>query len=98
MEQMNVDDTMKVSIDLNEETLPKSAGILQPLIYLEGKQYYCVLGPNKTAGIWGIGTSPTHSIIDWDVNLTSRLATPLEDDEVIKYVKDVYNAYHTEVW
>lgn len=98
MEQMNVDEAAKVVIDYSAVPLPKSAGILQPLIYRKDENYCCVLGPEPSTGIFGTGSTPQEAIVDWDVALTARLATAGDDDEVIQYVRDVYKAGNTEVW
>lgn len=98
MEQLNVEETKKVNIDFDQIALPKSAVILQPLVYHENGQYHCVLGPNINTGIYARGDSPEDAIIQWDVQLTGRLATASENDQTIQYVKDVYKAKNTEVW
>jgi hypothetical protein len=98
MEQMNVEESMKVAIDFSEENLPKSAKKLQPLVFQEGDSYCCLLGPDPQAGVFGCGNTPIAAIQDWDSHLSRRLAHTSENDEVIQYVKDVYKADNTEVW
>jgi hypothetical protein len=98
MEQMNVEDSLKVDIDFSEEVLPKSAKTLQPLVWKDGDSYRCLLGPDPSVGVVGSGDTPLLAIVDWDTHLTSRLAQPKENDPVIEYVKDVYKADNTEVW
>lgn len=98
MEQMNVDEASKVTIDFSIPALPPSAGILQPLVYRQGQKYCCLLGPSPAIGIFGSGATAREAIIDWDVKLTARLASANEDDAVTTYVKDVYKAGNTEVW
>ena len=98
MEQLNVEAYKKVSIDYNQGALPKSAGILQPLVYKENGQYHCLLGPDTQTGIYARGDTPEDAIIEWDVQLTSRLSTATEEDQTIQYVKDVYKAKNTAVW
>lgn len=95
---MNVEETKKVTIDFSDKALPKSVETLRPLVYLDAGQYHCLLGKNLSDGILGIGKSTLSSIIDWDTQLTARLATATEDDEVIQYVKETYKAQQTEVW
>jgi hypothetical protein len=98
MEQMNVDESMKVDVDFSEEVLPKSARMLEPLVWKVDEKYCCLLGPDQLTGVFGSGETPLLAIVDWDTNLTSRLATATEEDEVAQYVKDVYKADNTEVW
>lgn len=98
MEQMNVEETRKVTIDFNDGALPKSAEALRPLVYQDAGQYHCLLGKNLIEGLLGTGEDPLSAIIDWDTKLTARLATATEDDEVIQYVKEMYKAKNTEVW
>lgn len=98
MEQMNVEESMKVNVDFSEEVLPKSARNLQPLVWREGDSYCCLLGPDPQQGVFGCGDTPLLAIVDWDTHLTTRLSVASEDDQVIQYVKDVYKADNTEVW
>ena len=98
MEQMNIEESMKVDINFCEEVLPKSARALQPLVWKDGDSFCCLLGPDPGVGVFGCGNTPLLAIVDWDVHLTNRLAEPVENDEVVEYVKDVYKADNTEVW
>jgi hypothetical protein len=98
MEQMNVEDSMKINIDFSEKVLPKSAKKLQPLVWKDGDSFCCLLGPDPEQGVYGCGDTALLAIDDWDTHLTSRLAEATEDDQVIQYVKDVYKADNTEVW
>jgi hypothetical protein len=98
MEQMNIEESLKVDVDFTEEVLPKSAKNLRPLIWKDGESFCCLLGPDPQQGIFGSGDTPLLAMVDWDVHLTNRLAQPNEDDPVIDYVKDVYKADNTEVW
>lgn len=98
MEQMNVEESLKITIDYTEDVLPKSARKLQPLVWKDGDLYNCLLGPDLNVGIFGTGETALLAIVDWDTHLTARLAEAKEDDEVIQYVKDVYKADNTEVW
>jgi len=98
MEQMNVDESLKVDVDFSEEVLPKSAKKLQPMVWKDGDTFCCLLGSDPQSGIFGRGETPLLAIVDWDSRLTTRLAEASEDDEVVQYVKDVYKADDTEVW
>lgn len=98
MEQMNVEESLKIDIDYTEEVLPKSARKLQPLVWKDDELYNCLLGPDLNMGIFGTGETPLLAIVDWDTQLTARLAQAELEDEVIQYVKDVYKADNTEVW
>lgn len=98
MEQMNVEESTKVDIDFSEEVIPKSAKKLQPLVFKDGDNFCCLLGPNPQTGVFGSGETALLAIVDWDTHLTTRLANADDGDEVIQYVKDVYKADNTEVW
>lgn len=89
MEQMNVEESIKVEVDFTQEVLPKSARKLQPLVWKEGDSFCCLLGPEPQTGIFGRGETPLLAIVDWDTHLTTRLAQATEEDEVVQYVKDV---------
>lgn len=98
MEQMNVDETMKVKIDFEHEDLPQDAKELQPLVFKEGDSYCCLLGPDRTEGILGWGDSPRAAIADWSVKLQERIKIRNEDDEVANFVRDTLNTSNEDVW
>jgi len=98
MEQMNVDESMKVDIDYSGPNLPASVKKLEPLLFKEGDSYCCLLGPDPQEGVFGCGDTPELALNDWDQNLANHLATTTEDNEVTAYVKDVLKADDTEVW
>lgn len=98
MEQMNVDEAMKVTVDFEQEDLPQDARELQPLVFKEGAYYYCILGPNPTEGILGRGDSPKSAIAAWSAQLQERIKMKDEDDEVANFVRDTLNTSNEDVW
>jgi len=98
MEQMNVEESLKVEVDFQKGALPKSAKELTPLVFKEGDRFCCLLGPDLERGVSGYGETPELAVVEWDANLTSRLAEAKEDDQVIAYVKDMYKSLNSEVW
>jgi hypothetical protein len=98
MEQMNVDESMKVDIDFSNPELPPSVKKLEPLVFKEGGMYCCLLGPDPQEGVFGCGETPKLALADWDEHLAIHLATTTEENEVTAYVKDVLKADDTEVW
>jgi hypothetical protein len=98
MEQMNVEESLKVKVDYSLPDLPPSVKKLQPLVWKEDNYYCCVLGPDPVEGIFGSGATPEMALADWDEQLVQRLATSALDNEVTEYIKDVLKADNTEVW
>jgi hypothetical protein len=98
MEQMNIEESLKVNIDFTDERLPASVRKLEPLVWKDEDTYCCLLGPDLEQGIFGSGGTPELALADWDQHLSQHLATTTEDDLVTQYVKDVLKADDTEVW
>ncbi len=86
MKQLNVPNEMKVPINYNGETLPQSVHALHPLLFKDGNSYCCVLGPDRQAGIFGVGDTPGKALWDWDMNLKLRVLEHREGDEVAQFI------------
>ncbi|WP_285009447.1 hypothetical protein [Pedobacter faecalis] len=98
MKQMNIDESLKVTVDFEDETLPETARELQPLVWKEQDRYYCLLGPDRDSGIFGTGESLEQAISSWNEQLVQHLRTAPEEDEVALYVKDMFNSSPDKVW
>jgi len=98
MEQMNVDDVFKITIDFEAEGLPKTVKIFQPVLFNEGEGFRCVLGPDLQKGIVGYGDSLDEALLDWDESLKDRIKSKSANDEVAQYVIDTLNTSVNDVW
>jgi hypothetical protein len=94
MKQFDVNDAMKIPIDSNDNDIPESAKILQPLIFLEetneAKAYCVVLGPDPQAGVCGCGNSPKEALWDWDNQLKEFIENHETGDQVAAYIDEMY--------
>jgi hypothetical protein len=94
MKQFDVNDAMKIPIDVNDTEIPESAKLLKPLLFLEEthepRAYCVVLGPDPQAGIFGCGDTPTEALWDWDNHLKEFIENHEAGDEVAEYVDQVY--------
>ena len=95
---MNVDEGKKVRINFEAEELPKPVRTFRPLVFMDGDEFCCVLGPNPTSGIFGRGKTIDEAFSDWQDNLNARVATNAPDDEVVQYVIDMRNTSVDDVW
>lgn len=98
MEQMNVDDVFKITIDFEAENLPKTVKVFQPVLFNEGEGFRCVLGPDLQKGIVGYGDSLDEALLDWDRSLKERIKSKSVNDEVAQYVIDTLNTSVNDVW
>lgn len=65
------------------------AKALQPIVFKEGTDFCCILGPNPQEGVFGCGSTPKQALDDWDARLKEHLATAGDNDQVVQHVKDV---------
>ncbi|HUH18187.1 hypothetical protein [Albibacterium sp.] len=98
MEQMNVEEVFKITIDFEADNLPKTVKIFRPLLFNEGEGFRSVLGPDLQKGIVGYGDSLDEALLDWDKNLKERIKSKNINDEVAQYVIDTLNTSVNDVW
>jgi len=98
MKQMNVEEEKKVPIDFGIDGLPKSIKVFEPLLFREGDEYCCILGPSLEEGIYGRGATEKEAFIDWDQNLKERIKSKDPNDSVAQYVIDTLNTSVKDVW
>lgn len=91
MKQLNVPDDLKVEIDFTDDHVPESAKTFQPVLFKDGNQFGCVLGPDQEDGVYGRGETPLAALKDWDKNLQQRMKVNDKNDEVSLYIHRVLN-------
>jgi hypothetical protein len=69
--------------------LSGAAKALQPILFKEGKDFCCLLGPNPQEGVFGCGNTPKQALLDWELHLKEHLATAGDKDEVVQHVKSI---------
>jgi hypothetical protein len=67
--------------------LAGAVAILHPVLFSEGDNYCCLLGPNPQEGIMGCGDTPVSAIADWENRLKEHLSTAGNDDQIVQHVK-----------
>lgn len=84
MKQLTIDPKYIVDVKL-----AGVAEVLHPTVFKEGDTYCCILGMDPVEGVFGCGDTPEEAVTDWDETLRIRLKESADDDEVVRYVKDV---------
>lgn len=98
MEQMNVPDDWKIPVDFDDPALPDSVKNLRPLVYQEGEDFCCVLGPDPQEGVFGCGPSVEEALNDWDAHVKDRVKYHKDDDEVARFIEDSMKTDGRKVW
>lgn len=98
MEQMIVDQAVLVDMDFTAADVDRTLKTLQPVVYRDGEQFCCHLGPDMDQGILGKGDTPEAAIDDWKAALKQRVQSAGEDDELANFVKDSLNFSKNDVW
>lgn len=87
MEQMKADGLDVVSIDFNDTMTPESVKQTRPLLYRNGGDYYCVLGPDPQKGIFGRGPTAQQALTDFDQHFQELLEHPVYGDPVSDFIQ-----------
>ena len=98
MMQMNIDPELVVDFDFTKPEVNRTLKNLQPVVYKDGDQYNCLLGPDLEQGILGRGATPDAAILQWEANLQERIQDPDENDEVAEFVIDSLRITKDDVW
>ncbi len=98
MEQMIIDQAAIVNIDFTAADVDRTLKTLQPVVFREGTQFCCHLGPDMDQGILGKGDNPEAAIEDWKAALKERVQSATEEDELANFVKDSLNFTKNDVW
>ncbi|WP_134089951.1 hypothetical protein [Olivibacter sp. XZL3] len=98
MEQMRIPQEMIVPFNYESQDLPRSVKELRPVIFQDGNDFCCVLGPDTRKGIFACGLSPQEALKNWQHNLDERIKNHPDDDEVAAYIIDALNASNKKVW
>ncbi|MEP7377866.1 MAG: hypothetical protein ABI675_30990 [Chitinophagaceae bacterium] len=88
MQQLNLPDEMKVTINFDGKDIPVSAKLFKPLVYQEGNFICVVLGPDPIEGVYGCRPTAEEALKDWDRHLKDRINNLNKDDEVTQFVMD----------
>ena len=95
---MIIDQEALVDMDFTAADVDRILKTLQPVVFKDGEQYCCHLGPDMENGIMGTGSSPEAAIEDWKAALKQRVQNGAEDDELANFVKDSLNSSKNDVW
>ncbi len=98
MEQMNVEEHKKILIDYDDASLSKFIRQFRPMIYREGDQYCCVLGPDPQTGVFACSNSLEEALSEWTEELKKRASAPGSNDEVKQFINDTLNQSVDDVW
>jgi hypothetical protein len=98
MEQMNVEEHKKILIDYDDSSLSKFVRQFRPMIYRDGDQFCCILGPNPESGVFACSDTLESALSEWTEELKKRASTPGSNDEVKQYINDTLNQSVDDVW
>ena len=69
-----------ISIDYNSGDVPASVKQYRPILYKDGNEFCCLLGPDPQNGIFGGGGSIQEAIVDWDRHYHDYMQDADEED------------------
>jgi hypothetical protein len=98
MEQMRIPEEMLVHFNYEAKDVPQTVRELRPVIFQDGNDFCCVLGPDMKKGIFACGLSPQEALKNWQRNLDQRIKNHSDNDEVANYVVDALKASNKKIW
>ncbi|GGH64391.1 hypothetical protein HNQ91_002314 [Filimonas zeae] len=98
MESMNLDGLEVISVDYENDNLPKAVKELRPAVYKDGTDYCAIIGPDPQAGVSGCGATPADALNDWNAKLPERISSPKPDDELAQEMTDALSLRKDDVW
>jgi len=98
MRQMNTDGLDVISIDFENESLPAPFRNLRPVLYKDGEQFCCILGPDRNQGIFACATTQAEAISDWTHQFRERMIDVSEEDEFAVELRDYVQMRKEDVW
>lgn len=98
MEQMTIDESMRVPIDYTRNDLPTAVKELKPVVFKDGDSYCTLLGPDPQQGIFGCALTVEGSLEDWQRDLRVRTAIVGDRDEILQEIKAKMLALGISQW
>lgn len=98
MKQMAVDENLVVNVDYESGSLSAAMRQFKPVLYREGEQFCCLLGPGPDTGIFACGATEDEAISRWDQAFKERLQSRSDGDEVATFIRDTLATSKKDVW
>lgn len=98
MKQMDIPQQMQVPVDFESQDLSRRIKELRPVVWREGTDFCCLLGPDPQEGIFGCGNTAEAAMNDWETHLRERIENASISDEVAQYAIDTLNISKDDVW
>jgi hypothetical protein len=98
MKQKKIEEVKKVEVNFDADNLSREMRELRPVVFREGDAYCCLLGPDPQKGIFGCGCTADEALADWQHNLSERMLSASQEDELAVYVHDVLRGSNEKVW
>ena len=87
MEQMNSDGVNAVAIDYDNPATPESVQETHPLLYREGNDFCCILGPDPKSGIFGHGPTAQDALTDFDNHYREIETHPIPGNPISDFIQ-----------
>jgi len=88
MKNINTNEVELVAIDYTSLDLPEKARQLQPIVFMDGTAYCCLLGPDPQTGVFARGNTPVEAIENWVKELPTSLDRTDLDPEVREVISE----------
>ena len=66
-----------------------AAGLLKPIVYIDGKYYCVLLGTDPDSGVYGRGRTLNIAFENWHYSLKKHLATSDDEDYIVAHIKTI---------
>ena len=76
-----------VFMDFEAPGVPDSVREYHPVVYKEGTDFCCILGPDPQTGIFGQGATIPEALADFDSHLKKLKENPIKGDPVSDFIE-----------
>ena len=84
---MNATGLPVIAIDLDAADVPESVREFHPILFKDGSEFCCILGPDAETGIMGRGHSAAEAMANFDQKVSKLKANPVTGDDVSDFIQ-----------
>ena len=87
MRQMNATGLPVIAIDLDAPDVPESVRDFHPILFKDGNEFRCILGPDAETGVLGRGQTAAEAMADFDQKVLKLKKNPVTGDDVSDFIQ-----------
>ena len=94
MRSININEIDLVAMDYTNPGIPDIVRQLQPVVFMDGSAYSCLLGPDPQSGVFARGNTPLNAVMNWVGRARICLRRNDLDEEVREAVAEALGKFN----